>query len=194
MEWGMPLVPALTPSVARLFWRMNPKARVITGKGVCAFGLHYWSPALANKERIGPDGRATHYHFSYQPDDISRLALFHDGQWVGDVDAKELRLSDGSTMALSLWEQKMAQALAREVGRSTRDWLAYIHEIDALSQKRLEEKKQQQRLQVRRSVNQTKAHPDPAEKIAAAVVGNGKTPDYSDLLAGFAGGGKEAAS
>jgi transposase InsO family protein len=193
-EWGMPLVPTLTPSVARLFWRMNPKARVITGKGVCAFDLHYWSPTLSDMERIGPDGRPTLYHFSYQPDDISRLALFHDGHWVGDVDARELRLPDGSTMTLSLWEQKMAQAMARQAGGSTRDWLAYVHEIDALSQKRLEEKKQQHRLQARPSVNRTKAHPDSAEKIAAAVVGNETTPDYTDLLAGFAGGKKEVAS
>jgi hypothetical protein len=194
IEWGLPLVPTMTPSVARLFWRMNPKGRVITGKGVSAFGLHYWSPALSNMERIGLDGRPTLYHFSYQPDDISQLALFHDGHWVGDVDAKELRLPDGSTMALSLWEQKIARAISRETGRSAHDWLAYVHEIGALSQKRLEEKKLQQRLQTRQSINKEKEQPSAAEKLVPDVVGNEQAPDYTDLLAGFAIADKEIMS
>jgi hypothetical protein len=191
MAWGAPLVPVLTPSVERLFWRMSPKPRVITAKGVCAFGLHYWSPALSTMERVGLDGRPTPYHFSYEPADISRLALFQDGQWMGDVYAKELRLADGSTRSFSFWEQKMAQTLAREDGQRVRDWLAYIHEIDALSRQRLAEKKQHQRLQARGATGSTRRPADTASEVAAVLEGKMATPDYTDLLTDFLTDGQE---
>lgn len=90
---------------------------------------------------MGLDGRSVRYNYSYEPADISRIALFCHEQWVGDLYARELRLPDGSTMPLSLWEQKMAKALARSDGQSARDWLTYVHEIDELAQSRLAERK-----------------------------------------------------
>jgi len=191
VAWGAPLVPALTPAVERLFWRMHPKPRVITSKGVCAFGLHYWSPALSRMERVGLNGRLTPYHFSYEPADISRLALFQEGQWAGDVYAKELRLPDGTTRALSLWEQKMAQALARQDGGRARDWLAYVHEIEALGKQRLEEKKRQQRLRTGNERESSRRPVTPAGEVTAALEEQTQGPDYGDLLAGFLGDRQE---
>src|SRR2546429_9081704 len=60
------------------------------------------------------DGQAIGYHFRYDPADISRIALFRDGTWVGDGYAKELQLADGTYRHVSLAEWKMAkQQVAR---------------------------------------------------------------------------------
>jgi hypothetical protein len=85
LQASVPLVPPLTTDMQRLFWRMNPDTRVITSKGISAFGLHYWSPDLSRAERVGKDGRRIPFSFRYDPADISCLALFRDGDWVGDV-------------------------------------------------------------------------------------------------------------
>ena len=56
LQSGFPLVPPHTSEIERLFWRMSPETRVITPKGLCAFGLHYWSPDLNSAQRVGVDG------------------------------------------------------------------------------------------------------------------------------------------
>ena len=119
----------------------NSETRRITNKGICAFGLRYWSPELGNAQRVGLDGHPVNYNFSYEPADISRIALFRNAQWVGDLRAKELRQPDGSTLSLSLGEYKMAKAMAHSQGKNTNEWLGYIGEIDELTRNRLAEKK-----------------------------------------------------
>lgn len=178
IQFGYPMVPPLTPTLDRIFWRMSPETRVITSKGVCLFGLHYWSPELNGAQRVGLDGRPLPYHFSYDPADISRIALFSHEQWAGDVYAKELRQSDGLTRGLSLWEHNMAKALAHAQGKNPRDWLSTIGEIDALTQSRLSEKKKARRAAKR----QISTHPatrsgsnDPLRERS----------DYTELLASF---------
>jgi len=184
MQWGAPLVPPLTPSLERSFWRMNSETRRITNKGVCAFGLHYWSPELGSAQRVGLDGHSLRYNFSYEPADISRIALFRNEQWVGDLRAKELRRPDGSTLSLSLWEHKMAKALVHSQGQDANDWLGYIGEIDELTQSRLAEKKKVQRTANRQSSASKVPHSaTPADMSSISV--KSMQPDYTDLLASF---------
>jgi hypothetical protein len=181
LQLGLPLVPPLTPAMERLFWRANPTPRLINSKGIAAFGLHYWSPELSSLPRLGWDGQPVAYHFSYEPADISRLALFQQGRWVGDIYAKELRLPDGSTLAVSLWERQTALRLARAAGRSPRDWLIYLQEIEELTRRRLAEKKQ-----ARRMVSKaTSRLPVDLPAVEAALSQAPADQTYTDLLAGF---------
>jgi hypothetical protein len=135
---AVPRVPLPDAAVQRLFWRMHYQPRVITHEGVSAFGMKYVSPELSRAERIGRDGRPVFYHFRYDPQDISRLALFREGRWVCDVFAKELRLADGTYRAVSLAERKLAHAAARTTG-SGRDWLRFVNEAEQLYRQRRRE-------------------------------------------------------
>ncbi len=141
LQLGLPLVPPRTPEVERLFWRTSPELRLITPKGICAFGFHYWSPLLSDVPRIGVDGKPVRYAFHYEAADISRLAIFREGHWIGDAWAKELRLADGTYQPISLWERAIAKDLARGEGRAAGDWLTYLDEIDDLRKQRVAEKK-----------------------------------------------------
>ncbi len=182
-------VPPLTQAVDRLFWRRDPETRVISRKGVSAFGLHYWSPEFDLLPRKGRHGKSIDYEFSYEPDDISRLALFRqEDEWVGDGYAKQLRRADGSARSVSLWERKMAQDLARDRGQASQDWLTFVTEVDELGQKRSAEQKQARR----------KAKNQPAESQSLSdveqietAVGQMSTAkveqDYTDLLIDFLG-------
>ncbi len=186
------MVPPLTPAVERLFWRMSSETRVINHEGVSAFGLHYWSPELTGIERVGQDGRALPYNFSYEPADISRLALFRAGHWLMDVSAKELRLADGSRLPVSLWERKLARILARRDGQSCRDWLAYLYNIDDLTQQRLAEKKR-----VRRSLTRQTATAKPKVNLQVIETAleqsypNGNQQNYTELLTNFVSNASE---
>jgi len=144
-EWvqqhGLPQVPPLAREVERLFWRLDPGTRVITNKGISAFGMHYWSPALAHAQRIDLNGKKTKYGFGYDPSDISRLGIYRNGEWVGDVESKELRRPDGSVRPVSLWERKMARDMAQDAGRVAQDWQDFIDEVSDLSRRRQAEKR-----------------------------------------------------
>jgi hypothetical protein len=189
LQYGPPLVPPLTPALDLLFWRMSPETRVITQRGVSAFGMHYWSPDLSGAERVGRDGKPIRYHFSYEPADISRLALLRDGRPVSLLHAQELRLPDGSTRSISLWEQQMARALARTGGYSTRDWLKHVHQIDEVYRRRLAEKKKAHRMG-RPPVAGAAAEAYAVETaLEQAAEYNKSGPDYTALLAGFVDAG-----
>lgn len=184
-------VPPLTPAVDRLFWRRSPETRVISQKGISAFGLHYWSPDLSLAPRKGLDGQAVRYEFSYEPADISRLAIFSAGEaWVGDVYAKELRRADGSSRPVSLWERQLAQDLARDKGQASRDWLAFVTEVDELGQQRAAEKKRARGRKTPLRMAKPSARPE-AGPVAAAVEAMTAAEveqDYTDLLRNFVSG------
>ncbi len=167
-----PLVPAKTLETERLFWRLHPNTRVMTSKGISAFGMHYWSSQWGGAQRIGRDGQKIRYHFRYDPNDISRIALFNDGQWVGDGYAKELRQANGQTKSLSASERHLAQQRARQYGQGATNWLSFISEIDQLTHRRNQEKRKIRRSQGSRST---------------IVKNNNPTPktDYTELLVGF---------
>jgi len=182
IQLGYPLVPPLTTALERSFWRMSTETRIITSKGIGVFGLHYWSPELNSAQRVGRDGQLLRYHFSYNPADISSIALFRNEQWVGDLYAKELRQPDGSTRMLSLWEHRMAKGLARARGEDPHDWLNYISEMDELTKKRQSEKKKAQRTAKRQSSANTRSegHGKAKSNRSASI-----PLDYTELLAGF---------
>ena len=193
LQASMPLVPSLTPDMQRLFWRMSPDTRVITSKGVSAFGLHYWSPDLSRAERVGKDGRRIQFSFRYNPADISCLALFRDGNWVGDVYAKQLRQPDGSTRSISLAERQLAQKMAQNAGHSAQDWLRYIQDIDERNQTRRRERQAAQR-QARpngRSQSTARAETSDAENALSHLTATENNRAYTELLAAFLGNGRD---
>jgi len=182
-------VPPLTKAVDRLFWRRSPETRVINRKGVSAFGLHYWSPELDLLPRKGMDGQSIPYEFGYEPSNIGRLALFRqDDEWIGDVYAKQLRRADDSIRSVSLWERKMAQALARDRGQASLDWLTFVTDIDELGQTRSAEKKRIRR-KAKTQATERQSSPD-VEQLEADVwqiPGIAVDHDYTDLLVDFLG-------
>jgi hypothetical protein len=141
----LPLVPPQLPHVTRLFWRLDPRPRRLTSKGINAFGMQYWSPQLSGLARVGRDGKRIQYRIRYDPVDISCIALFHEGIWVGDAYARQLRQADGSMRELSLVERELAKDLARERHIPLKHWLAFVHELDELVQTRQTEKRRIQR-------------------------------------------------
>ncbi len=146
---GFPLVPPFTPAMERLFLRMHPQTRTVQSRGLPAFGLHYWSAELAGIERLDHAGRAVQYNFRYAPADISRIALFRNGEWVGDGYARELQQADGSYLHLGLAEWKRARHHVsshddEQIG-STAEELALMTDLKALGQRRAQEKKAAQR-------------------------------------------------
>ncbi len=185
MQFGPPLAPPLTPAIDQLFWRMDPKTRVITNKGVAAFGMHYWSPDIQGVSRVGWDKELLRYHFSYEPADISRIALFRDGKPVSLLKAKELRQADGSTMSISLWEQQLAKAMAQKKGYSARDWLKHIHELDELHQRRLAEKKKAHRMGRAIVVEPADAEPQTMETALEQAAVDETKQSYTEWLANF---------
>ena len=182
-------VPPLTQAVDRLFWRRSAETRVINRKGVSAFGLHYWSPDLDLLPRKGRDGQSISYEFSYEPADISRLAIFRgEDEWAGDVYAKQLRRADGSVRSVSLWERKMAQDLARDQGQAGRDWLTFVTEVDELSQKRSTEQKQASRKAKKRLIERQSALDVGQIEVAVGQMSSaGVEQDYTELLIDFLG-------
>ena len=59
-----------------------------------SFGLHYWDVSLAGLRGRDRNGRRRRFHLRYDPDDVSRVAVFEHGNWLGDGYAKELRLPE----------------------------------------------------------------------------------------------------
>jgi putative transposase len=149
MQMGWPDVPPLTPSVRRLFLRMWPDTRTITEKGVCAFGMHYSSPALGAATIVDRQGQKVQYSFRYNPADISTIALFQEERWIGDISAKELRRPDGTLKPTSLWELNMAKDLAKDARGKTEDWVSYLNAAEQLKKLR-----QGERDKVRRKLKQ----------------------------------------
>lgn len=187
-----PLVPPLTDALQRQFWRLYPQTRLITQKGVCLFGQHYWSPELGGAPRVHMDGRPVRYGVHYDPANISRIALFQGERWVGDAWAKEMRLPDGSYRAMSVWEHQMFKDLARNRGQAERDWKAYVDEHQALGQQRLQEKKAARRREAAQS-RWLPARTPPADVWAIEQAVQTVSPEQvgqslTDLLVGFAGG------
>lgn len=140
-----PVPPPLTPHLERCFWRLHPQTRVATQAGLALFGLHYWDVGLAGLRNPDRQGRRRHFHLRYNPDDVSRVAVFENGNWLGDGYACELRLPDGSHESVSLWELNMAKELVRRQShqRTPRphSWLVHLLEARELIAQRQTEQK-----------------------------------------------------
>src|SRR5437660_12209421 len=103
----------LSAVLERSFMRLYTAVRSITSRGIAALGLHYWSVELGGLARRERTGKAIDYQFRYTPADISRIALFHDGVWVGDAQARELQQADGSVRQVSQAEWTQAKQRVR---------------------------------------------------------------------------------
>ena len=154
-----PLPPPLTPQMERSFWRLNPETRSATREGLALFGLHYWGVELAGLRSLDRQGRQRRYHLRYNAEDVSRVAVFENGLWLGDGYARELRLADGSHESVSLWELELAKDLIRQQDQRHRlrphSWLVHILEAREL----IEQRQTEQRL-IRRKLQQLRErHP-----------------------------------
>jgi hypothetical protein len=140
-----PVPPPLTPQLERCFWRLHPETRVATHIGLALFGLHYWDPGLAGLRSHDQQGRRRRFHLRYDPADVSRVAVFEDGVWLGDGYARELRLPDGSYEPVSLWELELAKDLARQRSQQRtprpHSWLIHLLEARELIAQRQAEQK-----------------------------------------------------
>ncbi len=146
-----PVPPPFTPQLERAFWRLYPEKRIATSKGLSLFGLHYGDVGLEHLRHPDRQGRRRQFSLRYDTADVSRIAVFENGLWLGDAYPRELRLPDGRYEPTSLWELELAKDLARAEGasRATRpySWLIHLLEAKAL----IDERQEEQRL-IRRKV------------------------------------------
>ncbi len=153
LERMVPVAPPLTPHLERCFWRLHSETRLATSEGLALFGLHYWDAPLQGLRSPDRQGRARHFHLRYDPADISRVAVFESGLWLGDAFARELRLPDGRFESASLWELNLAKALERHQHADRparpRSWLLTLLETRELIAQRQAEQKA-----IRRKVQQ----------------------------------------
>jgi transposase InsO family protein len=152
---GLPVIPKLDPSVRRLFLREAPDTRKITGKGVCYFGMHYISDTIGSldtidkKSQTDKESQKIEYGIRYDPADISTISIYHEEVWKDDLEAKELRLPDGSLKRTSQWELNMAKALAKKNDGCREDWLSYLDDAEELKKRRRAERDRIRRQQKR---------------------------------------------
>jgi hypothetical protein len=109
------------------------------------FGLHYWDHKLVGIRNPDRQGRRRQFHLRYDPSDISQVAVFEDGVWLGDGYARELRLPDGHFEPVSLWELNLAKDLVREQSQERlsrpHSWLVHLLEArELIAQRRAEQK------------------------------------------------------
>jgi hypothetical protein len=109
------------------------------------FGLHYWDHKLAGIRNPDRQGRRRQFHLRYDPTDVSQVAVFEDGVWLGDGYARELRLPDGHFEPVSLWELGLAKDLARQRSQERlprpHSWLVHLLEArELIAQRRAEQK------------------------------------------------------
>lgn len=171
-----PVPPPLTPHLERCFWRLYPVPRRATPAGLALFGLHFWDAGLAGLRSPDRCGRPRHFHLRYDPADISRVAVFEEGTWLGDGAARELRLPDGHVEPASLWELDLAKDLARR-GSDRRpprphSWLLHLLDARALIAQRQAEQKairrKMQHLRARQTGRPPTAAPADREVVGAA--------------------------
>ncbi|MBK8128949.1 MAG: DDE-type integrase/transposase/recombinase [bacterium] len=150
-----PVPPPLTTHLARCFWRLYPETRAATHMGLGLLGMHYWDVSLNDLRRPDRQGRRRRFHLRYDPTDVSRVAVFENGLWLGDAYARELRLADGCYEPVSLWELQIAKTVARQQqqGRLPRphSWLIHL-----LTARELIAQRQTEQKRIRRKVQQVR--------------------------------------
>lgn len=152
LQQMVPVPPPLTPHLTRCFWRLHPQTRQASREGVAVFGLHYWDPALQQLRTPDRQGKPRHVQLRYDPLDVSRIAVFEAGRWVGDAFARELRLPDGQFEPVSLWELELAKGLARQQqargAGQPQAWLLTLFEArELVAQRQAEQKRIRRKLE-----------------------------------------------
>lgn len=163
-----PVPPPLTPHLERCFWRLHPETRAATHMGLGLLGMHYWDVRLNDLRRPDRQGRKRHFHLRYDPADVSRVAVFENGLWLGDGYARELRLADGRYEAGSLWELQIAKTVARQQnqGRLPRPHSWLIHLLTArelIAQRQTEQKRIRRKVQQLRQRRQGRPRQEPED-------------------------------
>jgi hypothetical protein len=187
LQAGPPLIPALTPAVDRLFWRKGDGSRRITQHGVGALGLHYVSDSIRRAQDVGIDGKRIQFDWSYEPSNVSRIAIFRGTTFVGDGYATELKLADNSYLELNLAELEIAKELSRKNSYPLTDLLQFREEIQELAHARGKEQRDaRQKKRAPRSPRRTSL-PSPSDVGAAqAAIASGLDDDLVTALRGFA--------
>ncbi len=152
LQLMLPVPPPLTPQLARCFWRLHPETRTATHMGVALFGMHYGDMRLAGLRHPDRQGRKRHFHVRYDPVDVSRVAVFENGLWLGDGYARELRLADGRYEPVSLWELHIAKTVARQQNQGKlprpHSWLVHLLEArELIAQRQAEQKRIRRKVQ-----------------------------------------------
>lgn len=152
LQQMVPVPPPLTPHLTRCFWRLYPEPRQATREGLALFGLHYWDLGLQQLRTPDRQGQRRRFQLRYDPLDISRVAVFEAGQWVGDAFARELRLPDGQFEPVSRWELDLAKARERQQRADhparPQAWLLTLLEArELVAQRQAEQKQIRRRLQ-----------------------------------------------
>lgn len=147
-----PVPPLYTPELERCFWRLHPETRQATPDGLALFGLHYWDVSLGSLRSRDRQGRQRQYFLRYDPLDVSRIAVFENGIWLGDGFARELRLPDGHYESVSLWELSLAKEIARQQNQQRtprpHSWLIHLLEArELITQRQTEQKLIRRKLQ-----------------------------------------------
>ena len=171
-----PVPPPFTPQMERCFWRLHPDTRVATRSGLALFGLHYWAPNLAGLRSPDRQGRRRRFHLRYDPTDLSRVAVFEHGVWLGDGYARELRLPDGHYEPVSLWELNLAKALVRSQTQQRQprphSWLIHLLEArELIAQRQAEQKlirRKVEQLQTRRQGRPSSSTQPQRQELEAA--------------------------
>jgi hypothetical protein len=180
-----PVPPPLTPQLERTFWRLHPGTRLATRAGLALFGLHYWDSAIAGLRGCDRHGRVRQFRLRYDPANLSRVAVFEDGLWLGDGYARELRLPDGSFEPVSLWELELAKDLVREQAQvripRPHSWLMHLLETrELIAQRQAEQKlirRKVQQLEERRRGRPPTVTVEPAADSPALEAPEAPTPE-----------------
>ena len=102
--------------------------------------MHYISDKLETIPQINKHNQKIEYGIRYDPADISTITIWDEDVYTDDLEAKELRLPDGSLKRTSEWEVKMAKVLAKKNDGSREDWLSYLNDAEELEKKRKAER------------------------------------------------------
>ena len=98
-----------TNQMKNYFGEVVKKRDSCTNKAIALFGMIYSAPSLNRIPRIDNRGKKIKYSFSYDPNDISRIALFDADKYICDLRAKQLLLPDNSLRKVSLLERDLAK-------------------------------------------------------------------------------------
>jgi hypothetical protein len=186
MQLMTPVPPPLTPQLSRCFWRLHHETRTANSPGIGLFGLHYWHVTLGELRSKNRRGKPRRFHLRYNPADVSRIAVFEDGEWLGDAYARELRLADGQYESVSLWELKMAKAIARQQYGNRlprpKSWLIHLLETREVVAQRQVEKKHIRRKVEDLKTRQRPTDETPGEKAQLAMTKAALLPDALEVM------------
>jgi hypothetical protein len=142
--------------------------------------------------RTKRDGTPVEYTLRYDIDDVSVVSVFHDADWVCDVENQKLVQADGSLLPMSFWELQMFKRSSRTLAELNADdmpdWYERYIEQQELKKRRRKDKRaaEKKRRKDKANDNPTPDSPAPTAKPKAPK-GRASNPDKTDALADFLG-------